>query len=91
MLRVLAKFPDLTFDAARAEAHKLLSKAAGRFHYAVPPVLSAEQRQAQKARFQTLMDTRQKASDAQFPAIPTPTSTTQPENPGTQPSGVPCV
>lgn len=88
MLRVLAKFPDLTFDAARAETHKLLAKAAGRFYYATPQVLSAEQRQAQKARFQTLMDTRQKASDAQFPAIPAPTSTTQPEKAGMQPSGV---
>jgi hypothetical protein len=76
MVKVLAKYPDVRFDAARAEAHRLLVKAAGRFHLATPQVLSVEQRNAAKARFQSLTSSRN-ALDTPALAISTPTSTTQ--------------
>ena len=54
MLKILEKYPDLSFDAARVEAWRLLDKAAGRFHFSMPRVLSPEQREAAKARFRGL-------------------------------------
>jgi electron transfer flavoprotein alpha/beta subunit len=77
MVKVLAKYPDLSFDAARAEAHRLLAKAAGKFHLSTPQVLSVEQRNAAKARFQSLTASRN-ALDTPALAVSTPTSMTQP-------------
>ena len=55
MAKVLAKYPEMTFEAARAEAHALLADAAKRRRYVAPQVLSAEEKAeaaaATKARF----------------------------------------
>jgi hypothetical protein len=55
MAKVLAKYPEWTFDAVRAEAHVLLADAAKRRRYVAPQVLSVEEKAAQaaatKARF----------------------------------------
>jgi hypothetical protein len=75
MVRILAKFPDLSFDAARDEARRLLYKAAGRFYFTTPKVLSSEQRQTAKTRFQSLNDARKKALDTPALAFPDPPST----------------
>jgi hypothetical protein len=54
MVKIREKCPDLTLDAARAEARRLLDKASDRFHFSMPRVLSPEQREAAKARFRSL-------------------------------------
>jgi len=55
MAKILAKYPEMTFDAARAEAQVLLADAAKRRRYVAPVVLSVEEKAAQaaatKARF----------------------------------------
>jgi hypothetical protein len=55
MAKILAKYPEWTFDAARAEAGVLLADAAKRQRYVAPQVLSAEEKAeaaaATKARF----------------------------------------
>lgn len=83
MVKVLAKYPDLSFEAARAESQRLLDKAAGKVHLSTPQVLSVEQRNAAKARFQSLTASRN-ALDAPALAFPTPTSMTQPSAPGVE-------
>ena len=76
MVKVLAKYPELSFDAARAEAQRLLTKAAGRFHLATPQVLSVEQRNEARSRFQSLTASRNGLHTPAL-AVSTPTSTTQ--------------
>jgi hypothetical protein len=49
MARILEKYPEMTFDAARAEAVLLLADAAKRRVYRAPQVLSVEQKAAQAA------------------------------------------
>jgi hypothetical protein len=51
MVKVLAKFPDMTFDDARTRANELLQVAAKRWKYSTPHVMSAEQQQQDKERF----------------------------------------
>ena len=55
MAKILAKYPEMTFDAARADAGVLLADAAKRRRYVAPVVLSVEEKAAQaaatKARF----------------------------------------
>jgi hypothetical protein len=55
MAAVLEKFPSITFEQARARAHELLNRAAGKRVYRVPPVLTEEEeaarRTAIRARF----------------------------------------
>jgi hypothetical protein len=50
MMRILKKYPDLSFDAARSEARRLLTKAAGRFTYSTARVLSPAERETQRLR-----------------------------------------
>jgi hypothetical protein len=52
--RIVEKNPTLSFDEARAEANALLDKAAGRWKYTLPRVMSAEQKAREKERFRTL-------------------------------------
>jgi hypothetical protein len=55
MLRILAKNPRIDLEGARAEAHELLNRVAGKRVYRVPPVLTEEElaarRMARRARF----------------------------------------
>jgi hypothetical protein len=55
MARILDKYPEMTFEEARAEAGALLADAAKRRRYVAPQVLSAEEKAeaaaATKARF----------------------------------------
>jgi hypothetical protein len=55
MAKILAKYPEWAFDAARAEAQFLLADAANRRRYVAPAVLSVQEKAAQaaatKARF----------------------------------------
>jgi hypothetical protein len=57
MVAVLAKFPALSFEEARAKANALLQQAAGKRVYRFPIVLTDEEEEARKAsvreRFQT--------------------------------------
>jgi hypothetical protein len=50
MVRILAKYPDMTFDAARNEAKRLLDQAAGNNRYHLPKVLNENQKQASRER-----------------------------------------
>ena len=43
MAKILEKYPDMTFEAARDKANAMLDKAARRFNYKMPGVYSAEQ------------------------------------------------
>jgi hypothetical protein len=43
-VRIIEKIPDISFEAARAEAKNLLRQAAGRCHYRVSSVLSRAKR-----------------------------------------------
>ena len=47
MAKILAKYPEMTFEEARAEAHVLLADAAKRRRYVAPEVLSVEEKAAQ--------------------------------------------
>jgi hypothetical protein len=60
MVRILEKYPDLTFEAARIEANQLLQKAAGRRKYRTPKVFSAEELTHGRERLRLLKDKRQK-------------------------------
>jgi hypothetical protein len=53
MPRIIEKNPGMNFEQAREEAHRLLGKAAARRAYGVPRVLSAEEREMEKARLRT--------------------------------------
>lgn len=54
MRRIVAKFPQMAFEQARAKAQGLLSRAARSFDYRTPPVRSAEGEAARKAAFAQL-------------------------------------
>ncbi|HEY2118630.1 MAG TPA: hypothetical protein VGH37_05550 [Candidatus Acidoferrum sp.] len=55
MVKVLGKFPNITFDEARVKANSLLNEAAGKRIYRIPPPLTDAEiearRKAMKARF----------------------------------------
>jgi hypothetical protein len=53
MARILKKNPDITFDVARHEAHRLMSVAAGRKKYRVPPVLTPAEQAEQSTRLRS--------------------------------------
>ena len=67
MQRIVAKFPQMTFEQARAKAQGLLSTAARRFDYRTPPVRTAEGEATRKAAFAQL-----NAKRRQFVAVATP-------------------
>ena len=50
MLKVLAKNPGMTFDAARQEANRLLDAAAGRRVFVTPRVYSEQEKADNAAR-----------------------------------------
>lgn len=58
MVKVLAKNPGMSFEAARSQAHELQQRAAGSKAYRFPRVLSPEeqalQREHLRARFSAL-------------------------------------
>jgi hypothetical protein len=53
MIRVLAKNPGMTFGEARTAANALKQKAAGKWNYRIPRVLSPEEQRAQRERLRT--------------------------------------
>lgn len=63
MVKVLAKFPGMDFDTARAEANKLLDMAAGRKNYQTPKVLSDAEKAEQRERLKTAWNPASKQLD----------------------------
>jgi hypothetical protein len=61
MMRVLAKDPGMTFDESRAEANTLQQKAAGKWNYRIPRVLSPEEQRTQRERLRTAWTLREAA------------------------------
>jgi len=61
MVKVLAKNPQMGFEEARQEAHRLLDKAAGRYTYVVPRVYSEQEQAAQTERFAALSRSKKAA------------------------------
>jgi len=53
MLKVLAKNPNMSFDAAKCEANALLEKAARKWRYRVPVVYSPEEAETRRERLRT--------------------------------------
>lgn len=53
MVRILAKYPGMSFEQARAHASQLLNQAAGRRSYQAPAVLSAEEQRNRLERLKT--------------------------------------
>ena len=53
MVKVLEKYPELDYEAARAKSHELLAVAARGKTYRVPRVLSAAEIAERAARFKT--------------------------------------
>jgi hypothetical protein len=53
MVKILDKYPDMTFKAARAKAHCLLLEAAGKKRFNLPRVLSEAELAEQKQRLKT--------------------------------------
>ena len=51
MVRVLEKFPGISFEEARARANDLLHTVAGWKKYQMPKVLSTEEEAAEKSRW----------------------------------------
>jgi hypothetical protein len=43
MVKILEKYPDMNFEAARAQANAIMDKAARRFNYKMPRVYSREE------------------------------------------------
>jgi hypothetical protein len=62
MQRIVAKNPGMSFDAAREEAKAMLYKAAGRFEYRIPRVMSPEQKEKERLRLKTAFRTLPKAA-----------------------------
>jgi hypothetical protein len=60
MATILEKYPDTTFEAARARANELLDKAAGKKVYRFPRVLSEAELEAGKARLRAAFPKSQK-------------------------------
>jgi hypothetical protein len=54
MVRLLDRYPELSFDEARAKANGLLAKAAKRVNYQTPAVLTQEQEDRQRLRLEGL-------------------------------------
>ena len=73
MIRVLKKYPDLSHEAARAEARRLLAKAAGRFHFTAPRVLSPSEREKQRQRLRDAFGKPLEAGLLRFPDVASPT------------------
>ena len=55
--RVVAKNPGIDFEDARAEARRLLDRAAAKKNYSLPRVLSAEERATKQARLKSVFRT----------------------------------
>lgn len=51
MVKVLAKYPEMTFDDARVKANELLQVAAKRWRYVTPRVLSEQEKADASASF----------------------------------------
>jgi hypothetical protein len=64
MGKILEKYPDMSFEDARLEAHRLLDIAAGRKKYVVPPVLSPEEKERERVRLQSAFGKPAKSKDA---------------------------
>jgi hypothetical protein len=58
MRKILAKFPEVTLDAAREKANQLLKHAAGKKNYQVPTVLSEAQLAEESKRLARLPQKR---------------------------------
>jgi hypothetical protein len=48
MVSVIAKFPGISFEAARIRTNDLLDQAGGKRNYRLPPVLTDEEQQARR-------------------------------------------
>ena len=59
MVKVLEKYPNMTFEEARAEANSLLDQAAGRKNYRVPRVYTPEKKAARLSNFKERVRDRQ--------------------------------
>jgi hypothetical protein len=53
MVKILEKYPDLSFEAARSKAHCLLWESAGKKRFNLPRVLSERELAEQKERLKT--------------------------------------
>ena len=62
MTRILQVRPNTPFEEAREHAHTLLDKAAGRFKYRPPTVLTPEQESENRKRLAQLTRTVRKAA-----------------------------
>lgn len=51
MVKILEKYPNTTFEAARTQANAMLDKAAGRFNYKMPRVYSADEMEKRREAF----------------------------------------
>jgi hypothetical protein len=69
MLRILAKFPGLSFEDARVKANQLLNQAAGRRRYQAPSVVSPEERKERLERFKARFKSRVSAISGRVAAI----------------------
>ena len=52
MLRILVKYPEITFEDARVKANQLLKQAAGHRRYRTPAVLSPDEQRKRLERFE---------------------------------------
>jgi hypothetical protein len=60
--RVIAKNPGIDFEDARAEAKRLLDRAAAKKNYSLPRVSSAEEHAAERARLKSVVWTVEKGA-----------------------------
>ncbi len=54
MLKILEQCPNLSFEQAREQAHKMLERAAGKWRYALPEVRTPEEEAARQVTFRAL-------------------------------------
>jgi len=59
IVKVLEKYPDMSFEEARAEANKLLDQAAGRKNYRIPKVYTPDEKAKQLSEFKERVRNRQ--------------------------------
>ena len=62
IVRILTKYPGISFEEARAKAHELLSTAAKARNYRGPVVLSAEEIVKGKNRLESIQRARKRQS-----------------------------
>jgi hypothetical protein len=77
IVRIVAKYPAMSFADARTEAKRLLGKAAGAKYYCTPRVLSAEEKKASRERFQEVNDKRRRAQNTPVLAVSGCTAATE--------------